>query len=201
MTEMFDFSEFYDKAVIEVCKDITNDRITLVEVGVANGDSALYLAKKMHETKRNFKLYMVDNLSYGGVLQLKSIYENIIKSGLGNWVEVIPFGSLRAAKIFNGCSIDMCFLDSSHEYKETKQSIKNWYEKLRDGSTLAGHDFLSHDGVNKAVQELLPYTITRKTIDEPTHFQEFEPEPFLQIENTTNGNGIWKVVKNFYFKP
>lgn len=201
MTEMFDFADFYDKVVVDVCKDVTSDRISLVEVGVANGDSALYLAAKMKETGRNFKLYMVDNLDYGGVLQLKNIYENIIKSGLGEHIEVIPFGSLKAAKMFNGSSIDFCFLDSSHEYKETKQSIKNWYDKLLDGGILSGHDFISHDGVNKAVQELLPYTITRKTIDEPTHFQEFEPEPFLQIENTTNGNGIWKVVKNFYFKP
>lgn len=196
MTEMFDFDSFYES----IAKIMPNP-CTVVEVGVANGDSALYLAHKLHELNKDFKLYMVDNLDYGGVLQLKQIYENIIDSKLGNRVRVIPTGSIKAAKMFNGGSIDFCFIDSSHEYSETKSSIKSWYPKLIDGGILAGHDFISHDGVSKAVQELLPYIITRKTIDEPTHYQEFEPEPFLTIEQTTNGNGIWKIIKNFYFKP
>lgn len=196
MTEMFDFESFYNTMSV-----LLPSSCIVVEVGVASGDSALFLAKQLHDRGKDFKLYMVDDLSYGGVLQLKQIYENIIQSGLGHKVEVIPLGSLKAAKMFNGSSINFAFIDSSHEYRETKNSIKAWYDKVIDGGYLAGHDFLSHDGVNKAVQELLPYNITRKTIDEPTHYQEFEPEPFLTIENTTNGNGIWKVVKNFYFKP
>lgn len=195
---MFDFEDYYNS----IARLMPNP-CTLVEVGVANGDSAIYLAKVLKDYGRDFKLYMVDNLDYGGVLQLKQIYENIIESGLGERIEVIPTNSLKASKMFNGNSLNFVFIDSSHQYKETKSSIKNWYGKLVDGGYLAGHDFLSHDGVNKAVQELLPYTIKRKTINDKIndHYQEFEPEQFLTIHNTTNGNGIWSVIKNFYFKP
>ena len=198
MTEMFDYENFYESIAT-----LMPTKCILCEIGVANGDSALYLAKQLNEKGKDFKLYMVDNLDYGGVLQLKQIYENIIKSGLGHRIEVIPFGSIKAAKMFNGGSVNFVFIDSSHEYKETKQSIRNWYGKLVDGGYLAGHDFLSHNGVSLAVEELLPYTIQRETIDDKVndHYQEFEPHEFLQIENTTNGNGIWKIQKNFYFKP
>lgn len=193
-TTMFDFSTFYDSIA-----KLMPSPCVLVEVGVANGDSALYLANKLNELNKDFKLYMVDNLDYGGVLQLKQIYENIIKSGLGHRIDVIPFGSLKAAKMFNGDSLDFVYLDSSHEYKETRQSIKAWYSKLRDEAIFAGHDFDSYEPVRKAVTELLPEKIKRATIDKPDHFQEFEEEQFLFTEPTTNGNGLWYIRKKFYY--
>lgn len=201
--EMFDFSEFYDRMAVELPN---NSRI--VEVGSGDGHSALYLAKKLYELNKGFKLYMVDSMAYGYYLQMKTIYENIIKSGLGELVEVVPLDSLNASCKFNGGSLDFVFLDSSHEYSQTRAEIFLWYDKLKEGGILAGHDFYSEEnpGVGQAVRELIPETITRTPIitqDEEGKdwVDRFEPIPLLFTEQTTNKNGIWFLHKHFFFKP
>lgn len=192
-TLMFDFSEWYDR----IAKELPND-CKIAEIGVANGDSALYLAKRLNELGKSFTLYMIDSLDYGGNIQLCQIYENIIASGLGGDIKVIPKDSIEASKDFNDGELDFIFLDSSHQYKETKESIKLWYPKLKDGSILSGHDYYLYDGVKKAVDELIPETFQRETIETEEQFQEFEPEQFRHIQQTNNGYGLWYCIKDFY---
>lgn len=194
---MFDFVEYYDRIATEL-----SDNSICVEIGVANGDSALHLAKRMRQIGKNdFTLYMVDNMDYGGYDQLVTIYENIITAKLTNHnIKVVPTDSISASKMFNNDSIDFIFLDSSHEYKETKDSIKAWYPKLKDDGILAGHDyFLYKDDVGRAVDELLPSVITREPINKPDQHQTFEPEQFLFIEDTANHYGLWWCQKRFYY--
>lgn len=203
MDLMFDYSEYYDR----IAEELPNNS-RLVEVGSGDGISGLYLAKKLYKLNKGFKLYMVDSMAYGSYLQMKEIYENVIKSGLGEMIEVIPLDSLKASCKFNGGSLDMVFIDSSHEYELTRAEIILWYDKLKDGGLLCGHDFFSNEnpGVGQAVKELLPEEITRQPIitydeEKKVLLDEFQPEKLLHTEQTKNGNGIWSVRKLFYFKP
>jgi hypothetical protein len=189
-TLMFDFSHFYDK----IAQDLPNN-CKICEIGVADGHSALYLAERLHYYGKNFKLYMVDNMDYGKYEQIKTIYTNIIKSGLGEFIEVIPYDSITASKKFNDGYLDFLFLDSSHEYQETKDSIVSWYPKLKDLCIFSGHDFYC-DEVNLAVKELVPKFIVRTDIPE----RNFDAEQFLFEEDTTNGYGIFYFTKDFYKK-
>lgn len=193
---MFDFADFYDR----IAKGIPNNCV-LCEVGVANGDSALSLARKLHELGKNFKLYMVDNMDYGQYIQMGTIYTNIIDSGLGKFIEVMPYDSLTASELFNDGYLDFCYIDSSHLYEETRDSIRAWYAKVKDGGILAGHDYDGHLEVRKAVDELIPTTITREPIvHDSGDIDEFEPEQFLMTEDTVNGYGLWWCKKDFYKK-
>lgn len=194
-TLMFDFSNFYDR----VAKELP-DNCKICEVGVADGDSSLYLAKKLNELGKRFKLYMVDNMDYGKYIQICKIYENIIRSGLGANIEVMPYGSVEASTLFNDNSLHFVFLDSSHQYQSTKEEIERWYPKLIDGYKLAGHDYNLYEGVRNAVNELIPQTFKRETIDTEEQFQEFEEEQFLFTEQTNNEYGLWYCIKDFYKK-
>jgi len=196
---MFDFSNYYDRIAEQL-----PDNCKVVEIGVANGASALYLANALFEKGKTFRLYMIDNMAYGGYEQMKTIYQNIIKSGLSEYIELIPKDSVTASKDFNDDSLHFVFLDSSHEYEPTKQEINAWYSKLIDDFVLAGHDyFLYKDGVGKAVDELVPREIKRETIDnkETGQYQEFKPEQLLFTEQTDNEFGIWELSKRFWWKP
>jgi hypothetical protein len=142
-------------------------------------------------------------MDYGNFFQMKTIYENIIKSGIGRFIEVIPKDSLLAAKDFNDGYLDFVFVDSSHTYKDTKKEIPAWYEKVKDGGILAGHDYFEYrNDVGKAVDELLPATITRAPLYDGNGElqQEFIAEQFLNIEQTDNGCGVWFVKKDFWKK-
>lgn len=190
-TLMFDFREYYDKIANELPSGCR-----IAEIGVADGHSALYLAKKLKEHNKTFTLYMIDNLDYGGTFQLCTIYENIINSRLGEYIKVIPKDSIEAAKDFNDGYLDFVFLDSSHEYEPTKAEIRAWYSKVKDGSKLSGHDYFGHEEVFKAVKETIPLYITRNDIPD----RHFDAEQFLHEIQTERGYGIWECKKDFYKK-
>jgi len=187
---MFDFSDFYSR----IANQLPNN-CKVAEIGVADGHSSLFLAKELHKLGKSFKLYMIDNMDYGQYEQMKTIYTNIIKSGLGEFIEVIPYDSVTASNMFNDGYFHFLYLDSSHEYQETKDSLLAWYPKLLDNAIFAGHDFYCSD-VNKAVKEVVPNIIVRNDIEG----RVFEPEQFLFEENTNNGYGIFYFIKDFYKK-
>lgn len=190
-SEMFDYSEYYDK----VANALPNNS-RICEIGAGDGVSGIYLAQKLHELGKGFKLYLVDNLAYGQYLQMKQIYENIIKSGLGELIEFIPYDSTEAAKLFNDEFLNFIFLDSSHEEQETKDSIKAWFPKLVDGGVFGGHDYYEYPSVKKAVDETVPWTVTRDPLDETI----FEEESVLNILDTKKHYGIWDFKKRWYLK-
>ena len=188
---MFDFSHFYDR----IAKELPND-CKVCEVGVADGDSALFLAEKLHHYGKKFKLYMIDDMDYGQYNQMKKIYENIIKSGFGQFIEVIPKDSVEASKDFNDGYLDFIFLDSSHQYQETKDSIKSWFPKLKDEGIFSGHDYELYKGVKDAVDELIPKTFLRTDIPD----RVFDVETILHTEETTKGYGLFWFKKQWYLK-
>jgi len=67
---------------------------------------------------------------------------------------VIKHLSVEAAK-FVPNELDFVYIDANHSYASVKQDIKTWFEKIRKGGILAGHDFMSlrHLGVTQAVLE------------------------------------------------
>lgn len=189
---MFDFHDFYD----EVAKSLPDD-CRIAEVGVADGASALYLAERLHELGKRFKLFMIDSLDYGGSEQLAVVISNVQKSGLGEFIEIMPYDSLNASLKFNDNSLHFCFIDASHTFEGTKADIRLWWHKVSFGCYLAGHDFNETEGagVKNAVEELLPRTIQRPPDGEDT----YEPENFLEVHNTRKGLGVWAVNKKWYY--
>lgn len=189
-TLMFDYLHFYDR----IAKELPSG-CNIAEIGVADGHSALYLAERLHHHNKTFKLYMVDSMDYGQYEQMKTIYTNIIKSGLGEFIEVIPYESLEAVKKFNDGYLDFIYIDSSHTYEGTKEEIPAWYAKLKDGCILSGHDWNAKE-VKQAVEEIVPKTFLRTDIPN----RDFDVEQVLHSEETTKGWGVWWFRKEWYLK-
>lgn len=192
---MFDFAPYYSKIANEL-----PDNCRIVEVGVANGDSALYLASAMYNLEKKFELFLVDNMAYGGMKQLNDLWRAVANTGLHKSITIIPEDSVEASKMFNDNSLHFVFIDSSHEYQETKDSIKAWMPKLYDGFKLAGHDYDLYPEVRRAVNELVPMEFLRAPILTETHKQFFRPHKLLNIIGTDDGYGIWEFKKDFYIK-
>ncbi len=84
---------------------------------------------------------------------------NMNALGFGNKFKTLRMASLVAAKLFEDRSLDLVFIDASHDYASVKADILVWGPKVRSGGTLAGHDYnLSNPnefpGVMQAVDEL-----------------------------------------------
>lgn len=192
---MFDFEKFYAWVA-----DRMPDGCRIVECGVANGASSLFLAEQLVLSGKSFRLYMVDSLAYGATEQLNEIIKNVISSGFAEFIEIVPIDSLNASCKYPDDFFDFVFLDSSHLYFETRLEIKAWYCKLKDGGILSGHDY-NENAVSRAVNEVIPTYIRREPIIHETgDVDRFEQEQFLYTENTDSGYGVWYCVKDFYKK-
>lgn len=170
---MFDFKGYYESIALALPQDSK-----IVEIGVADGKSAIYLAEALANMNKRFKLTMIDSLDYGQTEQLTEILMNIQKSKLSEYITFLPIDSLKASCKFNDGSLNFVFIDSSHKFEETKAEIRLWYRKLLDGSTLAGHDYFSQEnpGVKMAVDEVIP-------------------TEYLNTFPTENNCGVWAIRK------
>lgn len=149
--EMCDFHEYYRAVAMSM-----PNKCRLIEVGVADGHSAIYLAETLANMGKDFHLYMIDSLDYGKLDQANTIIRNIIRSGLGDNITFIQMGSLDASCLWPDNWSHFIFIDASHKYEQTKADIRLWYRKVMDGYYLAGHDMTAENEVWRAVKETLP---------------------------------------------
>ncbi len=142
-----------------------------VEVGVWKGETLFNIARENKQmnisgvdnySSKNYKGYVpangevmanIDNEAYD------KIKSNILhKANKFKNVSIIIKDSLAAAKTFNDDSLDIVFIDGSHDYKNVYEDITAWLPKIRGGGILCGHDFsFKHFSVIKAVGDLIGY--------------------------------------------
>jgi predicted O-methyltransferase YrrM len=64
--------------------------------------------------------------------------------------------SAEAARKFPPNSLDLIYIDASHDYPSVRDDITTWLPKLRPGGFMTGHDYKpSYPGVQHAVTDYL----------------------------------------------
>jgi hypothetical protein len=67
--------------------------------------------------------------------------------------------STEAAARVEAGSLDFVYLDARHDYESVKEDLEHWFDKVRPGGILAGHDYVDGTwgelsfGVKSAVDE------------------------------------------------
>ena len=67
--------------------------------------------------------------------------------------------SLEAAEAIADHSLDFAFIDARHDYESVKEDLQAWFDKIKPGGILAGHDYADGHhpqgrfGVKRAVDE------------------------------------------------
>ena len=161
-----DFQNLYSKMV-----EHFPDHSHFVEVGSWKGRSSSYMAVEILNSNKKIKFDCVD--TWEGSLEhtdvnssffLQELVDNkdwLYYEFLKNTLPVrdvlnpIRLSSLESAKLYPDRSLDFVFIDASHEYEDVKQDILSWYPKIKKGGYIAGHDYTTFDGVQKAVNELI----------------------------------------------
>lgn len=148
--DMFDFEAFYD-----MIANGLSDGSRVIEIGLSNGRSLVYLASKLRSLGKDCRVIGVDSMAYGKDKQRNEIIQHIINSG--EKIELFEMSSLDASTMFPDGYFDFVFIDSSHTYEQTKAEIILWQRKLKDNRILAGHDYNFAEGkeVLQAVNEIL----------------------------------------------
>jgi len=133
---------------------------TVVEVGAWKGLSSSYISTICKINGSD--IYLVDHWA-GSTDKYHQLYlREIIRHGKNNIIgsvrqacpnsNIIDLPSNEAAKKFASHSIDLVFIDASHDYQSVFSDILIWSEKVKAGGYICGHDYnFKHKGVIKAV--------------------------------------------------
>lgn len=151
-----DFKPF-PRAAVEFAKEHFKGKLVdCVEIGVARGWNSRSILKTLNVKM----LYCIDPyveyVSSGGVVH--SEYVDCFKKAqrwLRPWFQKVRFLLLKSHIAVNYFpSVDFVYIDGDHEYEFVKRDLRLYWEKLRKGGILSGHDFTPYfPGVVRAVVE------------------------------------------------
>ena len=146
-------------ALQEVIRQL-EPKAQIAELGSWQGRSSVVIASALPPEGT---LYCVDHFKgsdehQGGQFDLASLYDNfshnIKKFHVEGKIQVLVMSSLDAAAKFATSSLDLVFVDASHDYESVKADIEHWYPKLKEGGFLVCHDYPWCIGVQEGVKAL-----------------------------------------------
>ena len=153
----FDFQDIYKSAVDKY------DNAHFVEIGSWKGKSAAFMATEIANSNKNIKFDCIDTWKGSeehqqdpDIIKYHDILPIFLKNTepVKNYINPIHLDSIAASKLYADKSLDLVFIDASHDYENVKNDIIHWLPKIKLGGIIAGHD-INMDGVNKAVTEML----------------------------------------------
>lgn len=153
----FGYERIYDM----IFENLTENSV-FVEIGCFFGKSTAYFGELIKLNNKKILFYGIDHFRGSDeeihremlkeVSLIDTYFENIIRLGLQDFVNTIPFESAEAVKYFKNNSIDAIFIDGGHTVEDVSRDIELWYPKVKNGGLIAGHDYYgSHPGVKQAV--------------------------------------------------
>ena len=139
-----------------------NDKSLLgVEIGVLKGFNALNLLDNLNIEK----IYLID--PYGAYedtdnklfskIELRS-YFNQAQKAMTKYKDVVQFIVSQSSEAVTHVpdNLDFVYIDGCHKYEVVKDDIEKYWQKVKNGGVIGGHDFTSHNlGVIKAVMEFV----------------------------------------------
>lgn len=143
---LFDFIKYHD---------LKNKK--MVEVGCYLGISTELFAEFCKEIT-SIDLWGMDE-TYDGGENPKDYWPNIenqARQRLSNYknTTLIKDNSKNVSKTFENESLDLVYLDGNHSYIGLMDDVKNWYDKIKKGGVLSGHDY-NQTEVKKVVDEII----------------------------------------------
>jgi hypothetical protein len=149
------------------CVEQAPAKAHFVEVGVWKGQSITFLAVEVFNSVKDIRIDAIDTWrgSHEHLDKRSQFYEPLLEVEDGlfnhfleniepvkNLIKVIRKSSCDAVKDYKNNSLDMVFIDASHDYENVLKDIHAWLPKVRSGGILAGHD-INYHAVSRAVAE------------------------------------------------
>ena len=143
-----------------------NRGATFVEIGIWKGRSTIYFCELLRLNYKPILFECIDSFE-GSVNEENlikeakehNLYELFISTlkerGLLNYCNVHKQSSIESCRQFVDKSVDVVFIDGSHDYDSVKEDLINWIPKVKHGGTISGHDYNAWEGVTKAVNEVI----------------------------------------------
>ena len=151
-----------EKFLSEIVRIQLGTGIKVAEIGVLKGK----FAKEIISSLEPSEYIGIDpyekyddrpSVEYFRQNSIEKVYNktNKLIEGLGH--KLYRMSSKEAAPLFYQNYFDLVYIDGDHRYKKVKQDIELWYNRIKYGGILAGHDYIKVKdfGVVQAVNEFV----------------------------------------------
>jgi predicted O-methyltransferase YrrM len=163
----FDFEDIYEEAVRD-----GRDGHHFVEVGSWLGRSTAFMGRAIRESGKAIRFDAVDTwigcdawqhkvVAREGGSILQRFTENMRRCGVADHVHPVVGASVDVATRYADASIDLVFIDATHEFASVIADVRAWLPKVKPGGVLAGHDY-NLEPVRSAVTLELPRGVVRR---------------------------------------
>ena len=153
---------------------------TIVEIGSWMGKSTIWMGFGSHDGHKAI-IYSIDPHNQApeyGIDGIESTYpkfiENIERAGVDDVCVFLVKTSEEAVKQFADDSVDLIFIDGSHEFDYVNLDYQCWFPKLKQGGVMAFHDSKEPD-VRRVVEAGVyksKYFKNVKTVDSITYAEK-----------------------------
>ena len=175
-------SEPEGRLLYELARNCTG-RGVIVEIGSWKGRSTIALAIGLRDGGGTGVVYAIDphtaepdRPTAGPPVTVDDFNRNIRRAGIASKVELLLMTSHAARPQFRDGSVDVLFVDGSHQYEDVLQDIRDWQNSMRPGSIVAFND-PHYPGVYRALREQVlkrgPFRQPR--LIDNTLFLDFQP--------------------------
>lgn len=148
------FSEMYREAV-ERFPAFSH----FVEVGSFLGQSSVYMAVEINNSKKKITLDCIDIWDIPNTQEYRSsvnflgpeyvsgddVYMQFLKNiePVRHIIKPIKLPSVTASKLYEDESLDLVFLDGDHRHDAVYEDCKTWFPKIKnEGAAIAGDDYV-----------------------------------------------------------
>lgn len=141
---------FHQETMAETIASLP-DNARIVEIGSWKGKSAAFIAVEAINQDRGMSLTCVD--TFKGSNEREHRKDEDVKNGtlleafrrntkpVSDMIETLAVSSLSAVDSFDDESLDLIYLDASHEYGDVMDDLRGWWPKVKPGGFLIGDDY------------------------------------------------------------
>jgi hypothetical protein len=141
------------------CHPASRTALTVVEIGSWKGRATIVLASGLR-ARGGGSVYAIDphadtalHAANGEESTYDSFLANVRTAEVESYVRSVRARSAEARSRFADRSVDMLFVDGSHEYEDVLRDIDDWTPALQDVATVGFHDIVGYPGVTRALHE------------------------------------------------
>lgn len=143
------FSENDERALEIICNKVNSKNPVFCEIGCWLGHSTTILAR--YAKNLSGRMICIDTFSgsKGTILEEYATENNVYDEfknnmkllGLDDVIDVFRMDSDAACQFIKNDKLDLIFIDGNHIYEQVKKDIDNYYDKVKYGGIICGHDY------------------------------------------------------------
>jgi predicted O-methyltransferase YrrM len=140
-------------------------KLNVVEVGVYQGKGTAIWVVELINKNIDFNYTAIDHFKGSEEHNPEFDYYGTTKNNLRpieSFIEIMKSTSSDASRKFDDESLDLIYIDASHDYHSVLKDLQDWYPKLKTGGIICGDDYIDGwPGVVSAVNEFFSNKINK----------------------------------------